>query len=260
MARNNLHRLRDLGRLSLELGFNVQPLRFAWHLVRGRRSRANEITFTLRSLDGGKIHVRPGTSDLIVLYEAFGATYDAPPGMLRTDRVRRVWDLGANIGLTMARYAMAFPDAHITGVELDADNAAQAVRNVAMFASRCQVLHGAVWFEDGSVDYVLERSKEHGARVTDGVEAVPSGALRAPAFSLNTLLGDAVVDYMKMDIEGAEAHVLKRNTQWARNVRVIRVECHGAYSAQAASDDLKRLGFETQECSSHWAAVLGWRM
>jgi hypothetical protein len=63
-----------------------------------------------------------------------------------------------------------------------------------------------------------------------------------PAVSLNTLLDDPV-DYLKVDIEGAEREVLRQNTGWAERVRCIKVEVHAPYTAEECAHDLTQLGF-----------------
>jgi hypothetical protein len=54
------------------------------------------------------------------------------------------------------------------------------------------------------------------------------------------------VDFVKMDIEGAEAQVLRRATEWAERVRSIKVEVHRTYSVSDGANDLRALGFETR--------------
>ena len=69
--------------------------------------------------------------------------------------LRLVWDLGANIGLTMADLAERHPGARIVGVELDAENAALArgqhgpVGDALRGRSRRRV-----WPDDGEMRYV----------------------------------------------------------------------------------------------------------
>lgn len=259
-SRNTLHRLRDMGRLFAQFGIGTQPIQFAWHVLKPSSRSASPLTFRLRALQGQPVTVRPGTSDLIVLYETFGAAYDAPPSFLPRDAALRIWDLGSNIGLTAAMYAAAFPNARITGVELDPDNAALARRNVATFRARCDVRSGAVWVEDGTIQYAMVAGGEHGAHVTDTLANTGARQASAPAWSLNTLLRDDVfVDFMKMDIEGAEERVLKENTQWADKVGCIKVECHTPYSPEEAKEDLRALGFAVTQDTAHWASVLGTR-
>ena len=63
---------------------------------------------------------------------------------------------------------------------------------------------------------------------------------------IEQLAPDSVVDYIKMDIEGAERDVLTRNTDWATRVRSMKVEVHEPYSCEQCLRDLRRLGFTTR--------------
>ena len=83
------------------------------------------------------------------------------------------------------------------------------------------------------------------------------------ALSLNSLLAeegrDFRVDYMKMDIEGAESEVLRQHTEWADRVDSIKVDVHPPYSVEDCLRDLRALGFEARPDRQHWACVEGVR-
>ncbi len=79
-------------------------------------------------------------------------------------------------------------------------------------------------------------------------------------YSLLALAGPgATVDYVKVDIEGAEIDLLRRNAGWAQRVRTIAVEVHAPYSVEECRDDLAGLGFSTRVDPRHWACVIGVR-
>jgi hypothetical protein len=65
--------------------------------------------------------------------------------------------------------------------------------------------------------------------------------------SLNSLVGWAgPVDYLKLDIEGAEKEVLQADCAWAAHVDCINVEVHVShYPLSECLADLKRLGYDT---------------
>jgi len=121
----------------------------------------------------------------------------------------------------MAHMAYEFPRAQIVGVELEPDNASLARMNVSPWNDRCAVIEAAVWTRDGIVTYDGCPGQEAGYKL------VESGTEHAQAVSLNTL-GERFgrPDYVKMDIEGAEAQVLVENTEWAQTVKGIGVEVH----------------------------------
>ncbi len=64
---------------------------------------------------------------------------------------------------------------------------------------------------------------------------------------------------MKVDVEGAERDLLKKNTQWAARVCALKVEVHGAYSVSECRRDLAAIGFLTRRYRRHSCAVLAWR-
>jgi hypothetical protein len=61
------------------------------------------------------------------------------------------------------------------------------------------------------------------------------------AVSLDALVGShaggASVDVVKVDLEGAEASILTRNTDWASRVRAISVEVHPPSRSERAQPE-----------------------
>ena len=110
-----------------------------------------------------------------------------------------------------------------------------------------------MWFEDGTVTFGGNFGGEHGTHVGGGDR-------EAPAFALDSLLADDdAVDFVKMDIEGAESVVLKRNVEWAAKVGAMKVEVHNGYTRAECSEDLRNLGFDVQLDDRHWASVIATR-
>ena len=208
----------------------------------------------VRALGGNPVFLRPGTSDWKVLGETFHGRFHVPPKKLVGASARRILDLGANIGLTAAHFAVLYPEAHVVAVEMDAENAALARMNVSPWTGRCDVIESAVWTTDGTVRYVLDPGIEYGASIQPHGREVPS-------VSLNTLIrGGEPIDYLKIDIEGAEKEVLRQRTEWADSVRCINVETHGSdYGVRECTADLQALGFATSVMRNHFGAVLAWR-
>jgi FkbM family methyltransferase len=219
-----------------------------------------EVELRLRPLGGRAVALRPGTSDADVLWDTFFHGYHLPPHEAVERGLRVIWDLGANVGLTMAHMAALYPQARVLGAELDPDNARLARRNVAAWGERCEVVECAVWVDDGEVRYHHHDSASGYNVVADDR---PEGDRRAPARALGALLREhspaQPVDYMKMDVEGSEFELLKRNTDWADTVRAIQVEAHFGYSLDECERDLRRLGFATRRHERHPASIVGLR-
>jgi FkbM family methyltransferase len=222
--------------MRLDLLDAVQVARIAADVASFRRYwRPDGRPFRVRQLGGQGIVIRPHTSDRVVLRTTFmGSSQSHVPPV---GDPRLVWDLGSNIGTTIAHMAVANPDVRVIGVELDPDNHALAVRNVQPWRDRVEVIHAAAWTHDGEVAFRRRPGYEAGVKIAD------DGA-RAPALSLNSLLArTGPPDYVKMDVEGAERRLLRENTEWARRVGSMKVEVHGSYTAAECADDLRALGF-----------------
>jgi len=208
----------------------------------------------LRPLGGREVLVRPGTSDIGTVWGTFARQYHLPPAELGAPST--IWDLGANIGLTMAHFAHLYPRARVLGVELDEDNVALARLNVAAWGDRCQVIHAAVWASDGEVRYRGWAGGTSNYQVTGAEEGT-----RVRAVSLAGLVREhgGPVDYLKIDVEGAERELLRDGSGWAEEVRCLKVELHGDYGVEECRADLRRLGFEARRDPDHWACLVGLR-
>jgi FkbM family methyltransferase len=222
------------------------------------------VELRLKPLGGTPVAVRPGTADVDTVWAAFMRGPHRPPEHVARAGPRLIWDLGCNIGLTMADLAVRFPDAEIVGVELDEANVRLARANLAPWGERCRVIHAAVWPEDGEVWYHSWAGATSGYRVaTPERQATREGPV-APAVSLLSLLAaeggeDHWVDYVKVDVEGAEAHLLRENTGWADGVGALKVEVHQPYTVDECLADVRALGFAASRDSRHPACVVGVR-
>jgi FkbM family methyltransferase len=204
------------------------------------------VALRLRELGGRALEVRPTSADRWVVIDTFVDGAHLPPDSVRPADARVVWDLGAHIGSTAVHLAARLPRATVVALEPDPGNAAMARRNAAAWDGRVVVLEGAAWFEDGEVAFAERPGDELAGRVLPG----GNGDHRATAYSLDTLLAEHTpgddVDYVKMDVEGAERELLRRNTGWAAHVRAIKIEVHPPYTVDECLADLTVLGFEAR--------------
>jgi FkbM family methyltransferase len=262
------HRWEDVrARLPFRLGRLVEGVALGADLASVRRwlgisatGPREVVELRLRQLHGERFRLRAGTADVWALPDTYLPPDHLPPPELDGEQIRLIWDLGANIGSSMAHMAVCYPHARIIGVELDADNAALCRENLAPWADRCELLHAAVWTRDGEVRYQRDGLDALSFRVQEDAGSAAAGDAVSPAWSLDTLLRrsgeDAVVDYVKMDVEGAEQQLLREHTGWAAQVRAIKVEVHEPYTPEACIEDLRRLGFSAQ-LDPGWRRRLG---
>lgn len=229
----------------------------------GAGAAVTPVALRIRALAGRSVSVRPGTTDLTTLIDTFWWAYHLPPETLDRSEMRVIWDLGSNVGFTVAHLAQVCPASHVVGVELDSDNAAMATSNTAPWSDRCTVVQAGIWIEDGTLAYRQDPGQEYASRIEPLIQdASLAPNASAPALSLNTLLrreASPRIDYIKMDIEGAESRVLRENTEWAEAVRAIKVEIHEPYSVASCIADLEALGFDAAPDTKHHACVVGTR-
>lgn len=208
----------------------------------------------LRPLGGMPFRVRPGTADADVVWQTFVGRYHLPPAGLDP---ATILDLGANVGATVAHFAVLHPSARIVAVEVDPENAALLRANVAPWGDRCEVVEAAVWSEEGELAFDRAPGREDGVRVRDD----GGGTGRAQAVTVASLLDRAggTADYVKLDVEGAEREVLARASDWASRVGCLKVEVHAPYDLSAADADLAGAGFDVRRDDRHWSCLVATR-
>ena len=208
------------------------------------------VALHVKSLPDAPLWCRPGTSDARVLWDTFYHQYHLPPK--RMPRARCIVDLGANVGYTAAHFAQRYPDARIIAVEMDGDNARMCAQNLAPFGKRCDLIRTAVWSEDGELHYGGEASWSFRvSQVSDGADA---GARTTSATCLKSLfdqLGIETVDYLKMDIEGAEDAVLRDPKPWIGRVRSMKIELHPPADYATCERILTACGFRCRRDGDH---------
>jgi FkbM family methyltransferase len=249
-----LERLRLLRPKTWRDARGLAPVRDYVRLLRVQDARAKPpaapVTLRVDLLQRRKVALRPGTTDLTVLFDTIHG-YHLPPEDLDPETIV---DLGCNVGLTTAHFATLYERATILGVEPEPSAARLAARNVSSWESRCRIVNAAAWSEDTTLRLLVQPGHEYGARLS------PEGATSVPAVSLDTLLEEfEVVDFLKMDIEGAEAEVLARNTDWAAKVRCLKVETHRPYRLEECAHALALLGFRTTRDEKHSLALVARR-
>lgn len=209
----------------------------------------------LRYKPAGDVWMRNGTTDYPTLVSCFVKGFHRPLRPLPDQPT--IIDIGANIGYTLIDFRHRHPDARLIGVEMDADNHALASRNIEGLGN-VQLLHAAVWCEDGEVCY------DAGANA-DAFSVGSAGAAQRSVESLTmaTLLDRCAVErahYVKLDIEGAEKELFDRgDLGWLQRVDQISVELHGTLEARELIALLREHGFHAVKDSRHWDTVVAWR-
>jgi FkbM family methyltransferase len=134
-------------------------------------------------------------------------------------------DCGANIGLSVLYMKTKYPAAKIVAFEPDAINFSLLKKNVTAYhLTDVELRNEAVWKENTTLEFVSEGTLDSQlASSTDQKNTV-----RVTATRLKDLLNQKI-DFLKIDIEGAEYEVLKDCGAGLKNVEHLFIEYHGFF-------------------------------
>lgn len=161
-----------------------------------------------------------------------------------------ILDCGANIGLSVIYFKRLYPRCRVVAFEADPNIFSALETNVHSFALNTVTLRNeAVWNRDGRVKFHLEggasgRVVDHGGR--GATQSSPLVEVRAKR--LRNLLGEVGrVDFLKIDIEGAETEVLLDCAEELGAVENLFVEYHSVVGQPQTLvevlDVIRRAGF-----------------
>jgi FkbM family methyltransferase len=134
----------------------------------------------------------------------------------------RIMDCGANIGLSVLYFKKLYPDASITAIEADPRIFTYLAKNLDAFGGpSVKILQKAVTAGEGEILFHHEGA-DAGCLLREGEES--SGASRVASVKLDELITEPV-DFLKMDIEGAEIDALLSCSRLG-DVKRLFVEYH----------------------------------
>ena len=189
---------------------------------------------------GRKIAIVDAPSFLASKSEIFGSEIYR----FRSDRQSPyIIDCGSNIGLSIIYFKMLYPDAKIVGFEADSEVFDVLLHNIETFKlNNVELFNKAVWHEETVLGFFSEGADA--GRIGDGYDPTRTRSVQT------TRLGGFMnqpVDFLKIDIEGAEYEVLNDCKDLLKNVRNIFVEYHSSIKTeqklQRILDILAQAGF-----------------
>ena len=134
-----------------------------------------------------------------------------------------ILDCGANIGLSVIYFKRICPSAHIIAFEPDPLNFEILNYNLRSFQlDKVEVNQAAIWKEKTRLTFSSTGSMGSSLSTTD-----PSG-IEVPTVRLKDLLVRPV-DFLKLDIEGAEYEVIRDAADALAFVKTMFVEYHGRF-------------------------------
>ncbi|HWP50965.1 MAG TPA: FkbM family methyltransferase, partial [Clostridia bacterium] len=179
-----------------------------------------------KQLPGGKgdVFLRPGSSDEALFHVLIDQDEYGYVRFLKEPEI--IVDVGANIGLSSVCFAIQYPLSKIYAIEPASDNYEMLKKNTQAYPNITPIL-GALM---GSTGYgkVVDVGKGDLAYQVQLAEKENSQAV-VPCFTMQSFLGEyglSHVDFLKIDIEGAEKEVFNASTGWLSAVSVLIIELH----------------------------------
>jgi FkbM family methyltransferase len=180
-----------------------------------------ELTVTARGTSH-PVHLRMGTSDFCAYKDVLVCREKEYDPRMADFSPSVIVDAGAHIGMASISFACSYPQARIIAVEPEPSNFAALLRNIAPYQNIVPV-NAAIWKDDGEVCLGPCEVHPKGA-----FQIVERGQVLVRAMTMRTLMremGIQVIDFLKVDIEGAEKETFEA-CDWIESVRTIAIELH----------------------------------
>jgi len=191
-------------------------------------------------VEGFRLPVRWNRIDAYVVHEVMCSVYSV------RSTPSRILDLGSNIGAAAVYFAKRWPQATIACVEPQAENLAVLKRTIGLNNLRAVIFPVAVAVQDGTEDLFVDLGDPSSSTLLGNPrwERRSVSALSVP--TLMEKMGWNWIDLLKTDIEGYEAQLFSRRSEWLKNVSEIAGEVHHGYRTRTLREDLGRHGFSVE--------------
>lgn len=131
-------------------------------------------------------------------------------------------DLGANIGLSVLYFKQLYPNAKIIALEADPNIFKFLEKNISSFQLKEVTLINKAAYHFNTVLHFLAEGAD-GGKIAEG----SIGTIEVEAIDVYTLFPEnTIIDFLKIDIEGAEVRVLERFGEKLKFVKKVFIEYH----------------------------------
>lgn len=199
--------------------------------------------------------------DRTVLAYVFYNKYHLPPVEYVMPEAPVIVDLGANIGCTVVDFKIRYSNSIIFAYEMHFENLFIAEKN-------CYELQGihlfnkAIWTKKGKVAFSANNTTD-AYFVNSSI--LDENAIQIACLSIQDILHDnnlQTIDFLKMDIEGAEKNILDDNDlEWLNHTNSLNIEFHNI-SADRLEGYIRlfqQFGFNSYRSPNHWLSILGYK-
>jgi len=150
-------------------------------------------------------------------------------------------DAGANIGLTSMYFTAYFPELNIIALEPSQKNFQRLTHNILKNnLSNVTCVPKGIWGYSSNLTSVKD-SKDWSFRLTERSDSSRSEVCEVlSVLDIIKRFDLKLIDFFKIDIEGAEASVFseKANLSWLNRVKVIAIEIHAEFASKDCIENI----------------------
>ena len=147
-------------------------------------------------------------------------------------------DCGSHIGLSVIYFKKLFPSANIIAFEPDKRNFGLLSKNIEAFNLKNIALRNeAVWISNTQLSFASDGNM--GSKIEDS-SSIKENATMVTAARLRDIIAGEI-DFLKMDIEGAEYEVLKDIEDKLHLVDHLFLEYHGSFDENIQLNELLQM-------------------
>jgi FkbM family methyltransferase len=139
-----------------------------------------------------------------------------------------IFDCGANLGMATLFFKFLYPRGRITCFEPDPATFALLQKNILNNQlDQVECFNVALWDEDRAIDFFSNSSDPGSLLMSTNAARMSTPPIPVPGRRLSTYI-DGEVDFLKLDVEGAEQRVLQELAESGklRLVREMAIEYH----------------------------------
>lgn len=149
----------------------------------------------------------------------------------------RIIDCGANIGLSIIYFKKLFPKSKITAFEPDLEIFEILEQNISTFRhGDVEIINKAIWNKNGYISFLASGGVSGRIKAS----STSGGVSEVQTFRLKDML-DEKIDFLKIDIEGAEFEVIKDCASKLSNVKNLFIEYHSLEENEQSLDEILKI-------------------
>lgn len=163
-----------------------------------------------------------------------------------------ILDCGANLGMASIYFKWLYPNSRVQAFEPDPGTFRLLADNIASNHLDVEVHNCALWDQDGEVRFFVDPKNPGSLLMSTDPARLKGESIVVPARRLSSFIS-GIVDFLKLDVEGAEGRVLEDLVQTGKieSVKQMVIEYHHRIGNQRSSlGDFLRLleeaGFQYQ--------------